>query len=246
MARTLLGTDLIIEQKSNQAFNLDTILLSDFVKVPLKSKTVVDLGTGAGAIMLYLSKKTDAKIIGIELQEERYLQALNNIKINHLLDRLSVIHQDIKDFKMLDIDCIVSNPPFFKVNQDSNLNLSEDEMIARHEIHIDLETLIKVSARSLRYGGHFYMIHRPDRLIEIMSLMKTYHMEIKRVRFVHSYLNKNAYHVLIESVKNGSSGIKVEPPLIIYEKQGEHSKEMKEIYGGRSYVTHTLRSQRKT
>jgi len=246
MARTLLGTNLLIEQESTQAFNLDTILLADFIKVPYRSKTVVDFGTGTGAIMLYLSYKTKAKIIGVEIQEKRYLQAKKNIEINKLENQLSVINQDILSFNMQDVDCIISNPPFFKVSDRSNTSLSMDEKIARHEILIDLEGLIKKASKCLKYGGYFYMIHRPDRLIEIMTIMKNHQMEIKRVRFVHSFSTEIAQHVLILATKNGQSGLKVEAPLIIYESKHIHSKEMKEIYGGRSYVTHTLKQKRET
>lgn len=245
MARTLLGTDLLIEQEQSQAFNLDTILLADFIKVPLKSKTLVDFGTGTGALMLYMSKKTKAKIIGIEVQEKRYHQALHNIKINHLEHQVSVINQDINDFNRIDIDCIISNPPFFKVSETSLKSINDDEKIARHEVLIDIERLIQKVSKSLRYGGHFFMIHRPDRLIEIMEIMKKNQIEIKRLRFVHSYIHDKAHHILIEATRNGQSGLKVEPPLIIYDHPHEHSKEMKEIYGGRSYVTHTVKQKRK-
>jgi tRNA1(Val) A37 N6-methylase TrmN6 len=241
MARTLLGTNLQIEQVSSHAFNLDTILLADFIKVPYRAKKIADFGTGAGALLLYLSQKTNAKIIGVEIQESRYLQALYNIHLNKLEDRLSVVHQDIIDFDERDLDCIVSNPPFFKVTESSLTNQSLDEKIARHEIMIDLERLIQKVSKSLRYGGHFFLIHRPDRLIEMIEIMKNHQMEIKRIRFVHSFLHEHAQHVLVHATKNGQSGLKVEAPLIIYEEKHIHSKEMKEIYGGRSYVTYTLK-----
>lgn len=233
MLRTLLGTDLWIEQKSRQAFNLDTILLSHFTRIPAKSKTVLDIGTGAGPLMLYLSKKTKAKIIGIEIQEERYLQALHNIKLNKLEDRLSVLHKDVKKLTMKDVDVIVSNPPFFKVNESSNLNDNEEDTIARHEVMLTLEELIKVVSKTLKYGGYFSMIHRPDRFGEIMLLLEKYQLTPKRVQFVHPYVHAPANHVLIEAMKQGSLGLTVEKPLILYIEKHVLTKEMTDIYGGK-------------
>ena len=237
MLRTLLGTNLMIDQKGRQAFNLDTILLADFVKVPAKTKTLMDFGTGAGALMLYMSKKTKASIIGIEIQEERYYQALYNIKLNHLESQLSVQNQDVRKLEMKNVDCIISNPPFFKVSESSNTNESEDDTIARHEVMLTLDELIQSVSRTLKFGGHFYMIHRPDRFAEIISVMNKYQMEAKRVRFVHPYLNSHANHVLIEAIKNGQPGIVLESPLILYIEKHILTKEMVDIYGGRKHVT---------
>lgn len=236
MLRTLLGTKLWIEQKSRQAFNLDTILLADFVKVPAKSRTVADFGTGAGAIMLYLSQKTQAKIIGIEVQEERYLQAKNNIELNHLEGQLSCILEDVRKLDLKDLDVVVSNPPFFKVTENGNLNETEDDRIARHEVMLTLSELIASAAKVLKFGGHFFMIHRPDRFSEIVDEMKKNQMEIKRIRFVHPYLKSNPNHVLIEAIKNGQPGMKVEPPLILYYEKHVLTNELVDIYGGKSYV----------
>ena len=193
----------------------------------------MDFGTGAGAVMLYLSQKTKAQIIGVEIQEDRYLAALHNIKLNELDNQLSCIHQDIKTLEHKDVDCIVSNPPFFKVNETSNVNDDEDATIARHEVMLNLNELIESVSKTLKYGGHFFMIHRPDRFAEIVEVMNTYQLEIKRVRFVHPYLDQKANHVLIEAIKNGQPGMKLEPPLILY--CGKHilTKEMVDIYGGR-------------
>ena len=237
MQRTLLGTDLLINQKPNQAFNLDTILLADFIKVPARTKTLLDFGTGAGALMLYMSKKTKAKITGIEIQSERYEKALSNVELNHLNERLSCVMRDVRELEIKNSDVIISNPPFFKVSEKGNVNETEDETIARHEVMLTLEELLSSVARCLKFGGHFFMIHRPDRFAEIVSEMNKYHLEIKRVRFVHPYSDSNPNHVLIEAIKNGQPGMKVEPPLIIYKEKHSLTQEMNEIYGGRAYVT---------
>jgi tRNA1(Val) A37 N6-methylase TrmN6 len=237
MLRTLLGTDLLIEQQSTNAFNLDTVLLAHFVKIPVKSRVVLDVGTGNGALMLYLSQKTNAKIIGIEIQEERYLQAIKNIEINQLSHRLSVLNEDYKEINFKDVDCIISNPPFFKVSEKANLNKNEDMTIARHEIALNLENLIIQVTKHLKFGGHFFMIHRPDRIAEIIKTFAKYQLEIKRIRFVHPYLDAKANHVLIEATKNGNEGLTLEPPLILYIEKHIFTKELIEIYGGKPHVT---------
>jgi tRNA1(Val) A37 N6-methylase TrmN6 len=237
MSRILLGTNLLIEQTKKDAFNLDTILLGSFIDVPLKSKIVMDFGTGAGGLMLYLSSKTKAKIIGVEIQEDRFKQALNNIKLNNLEDQVSVILEDINNLNYKNVDYIVSNPPFFKVDEKSILNNSDDITIARHEVMLKLEDLIKVASRSLKDNGYFVMIHRPERFTEILELLNKYQLEVKKIRFVHPYINSEANHVLISSSKNGKKGIKVLNPLIIYDSKHQLSKEMLEVYGGIKHVT---------
>jgi len=237
MLRTLLGTDLLIEQQSTNAFNLDTVLLAHFIKIPAKSKLVLDVGTGNGALMLYLSKKTNAKIIGIEIQEERYLQAIKNIEINQLTNRLSCLHDDYKRVVFKNVDCIISNPPFFKISEKANLNESEDMTIARHEVSLNLEDLVATVSKQLKFGGHFFMIHRPDRISEIIKTLTKFQLEIKRIRFVHPYIDSKANHVLIEAIKNGNEGLTLEPPLILYIEKHIFTKELVEIYGGKTHVT---------
>jgi len=237
MIRTLLGTKLWIEQNQSQAFNLDTILLADFVRIPKKTKHILDFGTGAGALMLYLSQKSAAKITGIEIQHKRYEQSLKNIELNHLENQLVCLNKDIRTLDISAIDMIVSNPPFFKVNTNQRVSQNEEDLIARHEVMLTLEDLIKTVSKTLKFGGHFFMIHRPDRFQEMSDLMSLHKLVIKRVRFVHPYLHEKANHVLIEATKEGNYGLKIEPPLILYEDKHVLSEEMKNIYGGRSYVT---------
>ena len=237
MLRTLLGSTLLIEQNAREAFNLDTILLAHFAKIPAKTKQALDIGTGAGALMLYMSEKTKAKIIGIEIQESRYLQALHNIQINHLSHQLTCIHQDIKAFQHKKVDYIICNPPFFKVDETSKLNQHKEDTIARHEVSLNLNDLACHVSRLLKFGGKFTMIHRPERFVEIIDVFKTYHLTIKRIRFVHPYLHKKPNHILIEAVQNGNPGVLVEPPLIIYSNLHVFTEEMIKIYGGLSHVT---------
>lgn len=246
MLRTLIGTDLWIDQYGSQAFNLDTVLLANFAKIPYRTKTILDIGTGVGAVMLYLSQKTKAKIIGIEIQRERYIQACKNIEMNHLENQLSCLYGDVKAMRFENIDYIISNPPFFPISETSNLSLSEEEKIAKHEVHLDLDSLVKTASSFLKFGGYFTMIHRPERFEEIVRCYQKYGLIIKRVRFVHPYLNKAANHVLIEAMKQGNLSLNIEPPLILYHDKHIMTEELIQIYGGQNDAAFTTKSQGKT
>ena len=237
MLRTLIGTDLWIEQTESQAFNLDTILLASFAKIPYRTKQILDIGTGVGGLMLYLSQKTNAKITGIEIQANRYEQALKNIQINHLETQLSCVLSDVRTLKYKDVDYIITNPPFFKVDEDSHLSMTKEDLIARHEINLTLEELIKTSASFLKNGGYIALIHRPDRFEEIARLMEKYDMVMKRIRFVHPYSHKKANHILVEAMKKGKPGLIIEPPIILYHDKHIMTKELIDLYGGKKDVT---------
>ncbi|MDD3067345.1 MAG: methyltransferase [Acholeplasmataceae bacterium] len=237
MLRTLIGTDLWIEQTESQAFNLDTILLASFAKIPYRTKQILDIGTGVGGLMLYLSQKTNAKITGIEIQANRYEQALKNIQINHLETQLSCVLSDVRALKYKDVDYIITNPPFFKVDEDSHLSMTKEDLIARHEINLTLEELIKTSASFLKNGGYIALIHRPDRFEEIARLMEKYDMVMKRIRFVHPYSHKKANHILVEAMKKGKPGLIIEPPMILYHDKHIMTKELIDLYGGKKDVT---------
>lgn len=236
VVRDLLGTKLNIESEVGKAFNLDTIVISDFARIPYKSKLVCDFGCGNAAIMMYLSQKTKSNILGIEIQEKRYVQALKNIKLNGLEDRLSVKQLDLKNLNLeTKADVIVSNPPFFKVNELTKRSIDDEMEIAKHELFLTLEDLIKAARRNIKHGGLFYMVHKADRLDEIILILNKYDFRLKRVRFVHPTLESKPNQVLIEARFKGEGFLIVEPPLIQYKDKGIYSEEMNEIYNGRGY-----------
>ena len=226
-----------MEQTRGHSFNIDTVLLAQFIKLNYRIKTVLDVGTGNGSLALYISEKTKAKIIGIEIQELRYKQALVNVKLNNLESQIDIILEDYLNTKYKDIDVIVCNPPFFKVDKSSNLNSDESITIARHEISLDLESLIKKVSETLKFSGKFFMIHRPNRLIEIMRLCDQNQLTIKRIQFVHPYIDKQANHLLIECSKQGKDQMKIEPPLVLYKNKHQLSEQASKILGGSINVT---------
>lgn len=223
----------IIQRKDMFNFSLDTVLLANFCTINKDIKLIVDFGTNNAAIPLLLSRRTDKKIVGVELQEEAVVLAKKNILLNHLEEQVSIIHNDIYDYvkTATKVQLVVCNPPFFKVDEDSNVNENEFLKIARHEIKIDLEGIIASAARILDNKGRFALVHRPDRMIEILNIMQKYDIEPKRIRFVYPKVNKDSHVLLIEGMYKGKKGIKIEPPLYGHNDDGSYSKEVKIMFG---------------
>jgi len=234
--RDLLGTKLDIYSEYGKAFNLDTILLSDFTRIPKGTKLIMDFGTGNAAVMLYLSQKYEGELLGVEIQESRYQKAIYNINMNQLDARVHVVLEDLNVFKHHKLaDIIVSNPPFFKVNDKTKQSDDLDMQIAKHELYLNLESLILAVRRNIKHGGLFFMIHKADRLEDIMKHLNENDFTIKRMRFVHPSLSHEPNQVLIEARYKGSYHLTVMPPLIQYQKPNQYSDEMLSIYQGRSY-----------
>ena len=153
--------------------------------------------------------------------------------INCLNDQINIVHDDIKNYvKNNDkVKLVVCNPPFFKVGERSHINDNEYLLIARHEIKINLEEIIQSAAMILDNKGRFAMVHRPDRMIEIINCMQKYDIEPKRIRFVYPKYNKESHIFLIEGMYKGNSGIKIETPLYAHEEDGSYSKEVRLMFG---------------
>lgn len=209
-------------------------MLSDFAKEIKKGSKVIDLGTGTGIIGLLLCAKTElAQITGVEIQEEVAERARRSIKLNGLENRFEVIHHNVKDLTTIlqenSFDAIVSNPPYKKLDT-GVVNENQKKLIARHEITASLEDFIKTSSKLLKDRGDCYFIHRPERLVDLIELFRKYKLEPKKIRFVYPYVGKEPNLVLIKATKQGRAFLKVEKPLYVYEKNGEYTKEILEIY----------------
>lgn len=224
----------IIQNKKGFCFGIDSILLSDFAKNLKEKARVADLGTGTGIISLLLCAKTNLKeIIGIEVQEEVYEMAQRNILLNNLESKFKIINQNILDsYKFLEknsFDAIVTNPPYKKRNT-GLINDNEKKFISRHEITANLEDFIRVSKDLLKDKGEFYMVHRTDRLVDILGLMRKYKLEPKVLRLVYSGINKEPKLVLVKGVKYAKPCLIVQKNLYIYKENGEYTDEIKKIY----------------
>lgn len=226
------GLRLIQKDKAFR-FGLDAVLLANFVDIK-KGSSVIDLGTGTGIISILLAGKTEAKsIVGLEIQPEIAEMAARSVKLNCLDDRVNIVCADLKQSKELfgasSFDVVVSNPPY--MNQGGGIiNPSDTKAIARHEILCTLEDVISTAAKLLVPGGQFAMVHRPDRLADIMWFMRNYSIEPKYIRFVHPSPYKKANLMLIKGSRQGRPQLKMLPPLYVYDEHGEFSKELNEIY----------------
>ena len=236
METTLDGIrDIKVYQNSKgYRFSVDALLLYSFVNVK-HADNIADLGTGSGIIGLLLGRKySDAKVMLVELQESLYSLAQKNIIMNALEDRVEVVLADIKDMKKktprMQYDLVVSNPPFRKPTT-GLLSIGEEKAVARHELKLELADLVEAASHLLKARGRFCMIFHPERLFEVIDTLRRNRLEPKRIRFVHNDINAVSKIVLIEAVKDGRAGIKVENPLFMYDEKGKHTAEVSEMYG---------------
>nr|MBQ8252603.1 tRNA1(Val) (adenine(37)-N6)-methyltransferase [Lachnospiraceae bacterium] len=223
----------IIQNPEKFCFGIDAVLLSEFSKVK-SGKKVLDLGTGTGILPILLEAKTGAShLTGLEIQEESADMARRSVICNGLEDKISIVTGDIKEagslFGAASFDVITCNPPYM-IGGHGLQNPSEAKMIARHEILCTFEDVARETAYMLKEGGNFYLVHRPFRLAEIISILVRYRLEPKRIRFVHPYIDKEPNMVLIEARKGGNARVTIERPLIIYKEKGVYSDEVLEVY----------------
>ena len=224
----------IIQNSKWFCFGIDSVLLSDFAKNIKKDAKVLDIGTGTGIISILLSKKSNLKkIYAIEIQNEVADMAKRSVKLNNLEEKVEIINDNIKNInKYIEnntLDVIVTNPPYKKIST-GKVSIEKNKLISRHEIECDLDDIIKISYKLLKQKGEFYMVHRTDRLSEIIYKMKQNKLEPKQIRFVYSSVNKEPKLVLIRAVKDGNELTKVESPLIVYNEDGKYSEEILKIY----------------
>lgn len=225
----------IVQNKDYFNFSLDSILLPNFVEITRKTKKILDMCTGNAPIPLILSTKTDAKIYGVELQKEVYDLAKETIKINNLDNQIELINDNIKNLKKIfnteTFDIITCNPPYFKKKDDSIINENKIKSIARHEIEMELEDIMIISKALLKNEGSLVLVHRTDRLIEIIELMKKHNIEPKRMRLIYPKVNTESNLVLIDGRKNGKEGLKILPPLYIHNDDNSYTNEVLEMFG---------------
>lgn len=232
----LLGYERIkiIQKDDILRFSLDSMLLADFVDTK-NSKEIIDLGCGNAPIPLFLTLKTDSKIIGIDIQEDVCDLATRSVKLNNLDNQIEIICNNIKDiYKVVGanrFDIVTTNPPYFKYRKSSIINKNDYLTIARHEVLITLEEIVSEAKKLLIDGGYFYMVHRADRLSDILLSLKNERFGVKRIRFVYTKSNDdNALLVLIGARKNKPSDVKVLKPLYIYNEDKTYTDEVKKIF----------------
>lgn len=224
----------IIQDPERFCFGMDAVLLSGFAKAK-PGAHVIDLGTGTGIIPLLMEAKTPAEdFVGLEIQPESADMAQRSVALNHLEGKIRIVTGDIKEaaelFGAASFDVVTSNPPYMTEHHGLT-NEKSPKAIARHELLCTLEDVVGQASKLLKPGGSFYMVHRPFRLVDILVLLRQYHLEPKRMKLVYPFVDKEPNMVLIEALRGGRPRMTVEKPLIVYQKPGVYTDEIYEIYG---------------
>lgn len=223
----------IIQKKSGFRFGMDAVLLANFAKIK-KNDIVLDIGTGTGIIPLLLCAKTSAKnIVGIEIQDELVEMAKRSVSLNNAKERLEILKIDVKDldfFKKTSFDVVTANPPYIKFG-DGIRNLNSKKDISRHEVLCTLDDFLALASKVLKVGGRFFLVHKPERLADILCSMRKFEIEPKYIRFVQPQVSSKPNIVLVSGTKRGGQELKVLPPLYVYDDKGDYTDELKLIYG---------------
>lgn len=230
----LINNLKVIQKKKGFRFTLDSVLLAHFATVKEEDR-VVDLGTGTGVIPLLLSTRARKLLIwGVEIQEEIAEMAERSVRLNGLENSIFIRRGDVRDIhKTLGggIHTLVkANPPYWTLQEGKPSQL-EARAVSRHEVNCALEDIVASAAKLLNYQGRFALIHRSERLCDLLKLLRGHGLEPRRLRFVHSFLAKNAKHVLVEARRNAPAELKVLPPLVVYDRPGKYGKEVLKWYG---------------
>lgn len=224
----------IIQNPGKFCFGMDAVLLSGFARAK-KGDRVLDLGTGTGIIPILMGAKTAAEhMTGLEIQEDSADMARRSVELNGLEEKIKIVTGDIREAGSLlgaaSFDVVTCNPPYM-IGQHGLKNPDGPKAIARHEILCTLEDVVREAAKTLVTGGGFYLVHRPFRLAEIMTVLVQYKLEPKRMKLVYPFVDQEPNMVLLEARKGGRSRLTVEKPLIVYQSLGVYTNEIYDIYG---------------
>lgn len=221
----------LYQSRNGYRFSMDAVLLASFVDLK-RVGTIIDLGAGSGIVGLLLAQRyTRARVTLLELQESLFRLAERNISLNGLEERVDAVRCDIRALPegLTGFDLALSNPPFRKPLS-GRLNVEREKAVARHEMEISLRELLRAASGCLKSKGRFSMIYHPLRLHELTDELAKAGLEPKRLRFVHGKKSLEAKMLLLEAVKHGRPGLKVEPPLFVYREDGGYTRELEEIY----------------
>lgn len=215
-------------------FSLDSVMLANFVTINKKISNIMDIGCGNAPIPLILSTKTNAKIIGVEIQKQVSDLAKKSVEYNHCSDQIIIKNDDINNlyrkYESDIFDVITCNPPYFKVNSKTKQNISKYKQIARHELYLNLEQLCCISKKLLKNNGVLALVQRPDRLLEIFQVMKKNNIEPKKIQFIYPKVNLDCNLILVEGSKNGKEGLTILPPIFVHKENGEYTETVKKLF----------------
>ena len=224
----------IIQNKEWFCFGMDSVILANFARKEKKGSKILDLGTGTGIIAILLSKKVDnSKITGIEIQKEVAEMAQRSVKLNNLENNVQIINEDINNISkvmgQVKFDVVITNPPY-KEQKTGIVNENKIKMISRHEVTAKLEDFIRVASEQLKDYGNFYMINRPERIIDIFENLRKFKLEPKEMQFIYPKKDKSPNAVLVRAVKYGRKFLKIREPLIVYNDDGTYTEQLLKIY----------------
>ncbi|AIC96580.1 tRNA1(Val) (adenine(37)-N6)-methyltransferase [Shouchella lehensis] len=231
----IAGTTYQIIQSDNVfTYSIDAILLARFASIPLQKGQILDLCSGNGVVGMTMTERTRAAITLMELQEPLHTMALRSIEENNLCEHVTALCADLKEIKQHFahgfFDTVTCNPPYFKQSSHEQIKENRTKAVARHELACTLSEVVESAAYVLKHSGKLAIVHRPDRLVDIIEAMKKNKVEPKRIQFCHSKASSHANMLLIEGIKGGKPGLKTEPPLMVYEEDGRYTKEFNEVY----------------
>jgi tRNA1(Val) A37 N6-methylase TrmN6 len=229
----------IIQSPEVFSFSLDAVLLANFSQPAKRAdRSIVDLCAGNGAVGLFISQKTAARIIEVEIQQRLADMAARSIALNGLTQRMQVLNIDANQIfsylKKDSIDTVLCNPPYFSDLIASKKNPNQYLAIARHEIKINLRQVIEIASGLLKMKGKFFLVHRPERFSEILANLSQFDLAVKRIRLIYPKKNKDANMILIEAIKAGSrQGMKFTAPLVVYDQAGNYTSEIRKMLYGK-------------
>lgn len=229
------GNLRLLQKPEDFCYGIDAVLLATFAEIK-KGARVIDLGTGTGVIPLILSHRTEAsEIVGVEVQQDSWERGLRNVQLNGLNERIRMIHSDVKHLvqettvSQESFDTVLTNPPYMKSNGGLK-NKENSRTIARHETTAVLSDFIAGAALLLKDHGDFYMVHRPNRLVDICVLCRQYRLEPKKLRLVSPKKDTAPNILLVHCVKHGRPELKLMDPLYVYQEDGSYTDEIMQLY----------------
>ena len=232
----------IIQDTDLFLFGMDSVLLANMVKNTNKDANILDLGTGSAVMPVILSEKVKCnKIIGVELQEKMYNLAVKNIELNELSGKVYAVKEDLKNVDSIrkqvieitgrdTVDIVISNPPYKKVGT-GTVNDVDEKYIARHEVKCTLEDIFVTSSKLLKFKGKLYIVHKPERIADLICIGRKYNLELKTLVFLQPTKTKKPSIVLCEYVLGGGNECIVLPSIIEYDEDGNYTDRIYEIYG---------------
>ena len=215
-------------------FSLESVLLPNFVTINLRCKKILDLCTGNAPIPLILSTKTNAKIIGVEIQKDVFDLAKKSVEYNKLENQIELINDNLNNLKNYynsdEFDVITVNPPYFQNIISSKKNIDIHKAIARHEIKTTLEDIIKISSYLLKNGGYFALVHQTTRFIDVINLLQKYNFSVNKIQLIYPKKGKESNLFMIESIKNGKCGVSFLNPLYIHNNDGSYQDKILKMF----------------